>query len=35
MSHPIVLGYHGSACAAAALDEAVTLAHDEVPRRGR
>jgi nucleotide-binding universal stress UspA family protein len=30
MSHPIVLGYDGSACAAAALDEAVTLAHDEV-----
>jgi nucleotide-binding universal stress UspA family protein len=30
MSHPIVLGYDGSACSAAALDEAVELARDEV-----
>ena len=28
MSHPIVLGYDGSACSAAALDEAVELARD-------
>jgi nucleotide-binding universal stress UspA family protein len=29
MEHPIVLGYDGSECAAAALDEAVELARDE------
>jgi len=28
MVHPIVLGYDGSECSAAALDEAVSLAHD-------
>ena len=28
MDHPIVLGYDGSTCSAAALDEAVALAHD-------
>ncbi len=28
MAHPIVLGYDGSACASAALDEAVELARD-------
>jgi len=28
MSHPIVLGYDGSPCSTAALDEAVSLAHD-------
>lgn len=27
MPHPIILGYDGSACAAAALEEAVELAH--------
>lgn len=30
MTHPIVLGYDGSECSAAALDEAVSLARDEV-----
>ena len=28
MDHPIVLGYDGSTCSAAALDEALALAHD-------
>jgi nucleotide-binding universal stress UspA family protein len=30
MNHPIVLGYDGSECSAAALDEAIELALDEV-----
>ncbi len=30
MRHPIVLGYDGSECAAAALDEALELARDEL-----
>lgn len=30
MRHPIVLGYDGSECAAAALEEAIELARDEV-----
>lgn len=29
MGHPIILGYDGSACSAAALDEAIDLARDE------
>jgi nucleotide-binding universal stress UspA family protein len=28
MTHPIILGYDGSACSAAALDEAIELARD-------
>ena len=28
MAHPIVLGYDGSACSAAALDEAIELSRD-------
>jgi nucleotide-binding universal stress UspA family protein len=30
MSHPIVIGFDGSACSAAALDEALELGRDEV-----
>ncbi len=33
MEHPIVLGYDGSACSAAALDEAIELGRDTIGAR--